>query len=96
MLKDQETIRVDTNASADIKRLISQALVQKTKAKEFYVAPVIIKSKPVGLFYTDRSTSRRNMEDASYDSFLLFSQQVGMLLDRLIANNCSLRSPQLL
>jgi HD-like signal output (HDOD) protein len=86
VLKDQETIRVDTNASADIKRLISQALVQKTKAKEFYVTPVIIKSKPVGLFYADRSTSRRNMDDASYDSFLLFSQQVGMLLDRLMTN----------
>lgn len=85
-LKDQVNIRVDSSTGTETTRLISQSLTQRTKAKYFYISPVIIKNKPIGLFYADRATSHRNMDDASYDSFLLFSQQVGMLLNRLMGN----------
>jgi len=83
-LKENTPIRVDNN-KANIQCLIPQSLTQKIKAKSFYIAPVFIKNKPIGIFYADRSTSRRTMDDASYDSFILFSQQVGMLLNRLMS-----------
>jgi len=85
-MKQQQTIRVDKDSDSEIKRLITQSLTQKTKAKSFYIAPVIVKNKPIGLFYADRSSSGRYLDDSSYDSFLLFSQQVGMLLNRLMAS----------
>jgi len=84
-LKENCPVRVDNN-KASVQCLISQSLTQKTKARSFYIAPVLVKNKPIGIFYADRSTSRRAMDDASYDSFLLFSQQVGMLLNRLMSN----------
>jgi len=83
-IKDQQTIRVDENASQAIKRLLTQSLTQKTKSKSFYISPVIIRGKPIGIFYADRSTSHRALDDTSYNSFVLFAQQVGMLLNRLM------------
>ena len=85
-MKEQQSIRIDNDSNAEVKRLITQSLTQKTKAKSFYIAPVVVKNKPIGLFYADRSSSRRYLDDSSYDSFLLFSQQVGMLLNRLMGS----------
>jgi HD-like signal output (HDOD) protein len=85
-LKEEIPIRVDEDSDSEIKRLVNQSLTQKTKTKSFFIAPVIIKNKPIGLFYADRSSSHRNLDDASYDSFLLFSQQVGMLINKVMGN----------
>ncbi len=85
-IKDQQTIRIDENTSPEIKQLLTQSLSQKTKSTSFYISPVIVKGKPIGVFYADRSTSHRPLDNASYDSFLLFAQQVGMLLNRLMSN----------
>lgn len=86
VLHERVSLRVDDSATADIKRLIPQSLTQQLKAKSFYISPVIVQNKPIGLFYADRSTSHRVLDDASYDSFLLFTQQVNLLLNRLTAS----------
>lgn len=85
VLHERTSLRIDDSATTDVKGIIPQSLTQQLKAKSFYISPVIVQNKPIGLFYADRSTSHRKLDDASYDSFLLFTQQVGLLLNRLMA-----------
>jgi len=84
--KQQQSLRIDESSPDEIQRLIPQSLVQKTKTKSFLVTPIIVKNKPIGLFYADRSLSLRPLDDECFNSFQLFTQQVNMILNRSIGN----------
>jgi hypothetical protein len=49
----------------------------------FFIAPVILHGKSVGLFYADRRISERPLDDESYQSFKHFAQQANLGLDFL-------------
>jgi hypothetical protein len=54
-------------------------------AERFFVSAVQLRGQTVGLFYADRALSKRVLDQESYDSFLLFSQQATLVLDQLSA-----------
>lgn len=63
---------------------IPSSLEGALKTREFFAAPVFINNKAIGLFYADRSASDEPLDQESYDSFTLFTQQAIMLLNNLL------------
>ncbi|OUR81567.1 hypothetical protein A9Q82_09290 [Cycloclasticus sp. 46_120_T64] len=84
--QQRQPLRLNEDSPDETKRLIPQSLAQKTKTKSFLVAPVVVKNKPIGLFYADRSLSHRPLDDDTFNSFQLFSQQVNMILNRAMGS----------
>lgn len=84
--QQRQPLQINNDTPVEIKRLIPQSLAQKTKTQEFLVAPVVVKNKPIGLFYADRSLSQRELDDDSFNSFQLFTQQVNMILNRAMGH----------
>jgi len=82
--KEQLPLRIDEGSPINIKKLVSAPLTDTLKATAFYVSPLIVKNKPIGLLYADRSLQRRSLDDKSFDSFDLFSQQINMVLNRMM------------
>jgi len=53
--------------------------------KNFFISPVIVNTRPIGLFYADRLPSKRPLDKASFDSFEHFSHQASLSVE-LISN----------
>jgi HD-like signal output (HDOD) protein len=52
-------------------------------ANSFFLAPIIINQKPIGLFYADRQPSQRELDTTSFESFKHFSQQACIAIEHL-------------
>lgn len=48
--------------------------------KEYFVAPIIVARKPVGIFYGDCALTKRPLNDAQFAAFNMFAQQAGLAL----------------
>ena len=47
---------------------------------EYFVAPIIVSRRPIGIFYGDQAVSRRPLNDQQYAGFTMLAQQVGLAL----------------
>ena len=48
--------------------------------KEYFIAPVIVARKPIGVFYGDCANSKRPLNDQQFAVFNMFAQQTGLAL----------------
>ena len=60
---------------------ISEEIRLVLASKEFYIAPLILSGRTVGLIYADRKPSSRPLDNESFDSFKHFSQQASQALE---------------
>jgi len=51
--------------------------------KSFYLAPIIVNQRAIGLFYSDRYSSRRPLDETAYEGFKHFNQQACMAIEHL-------------
>lgn len=65
----------------DGKAHLTEAFFDATASREMYMAPVIIRDKPVGIFYAD--AAGQALDQARYDAFRHFSQQAVLVLNHL-------------
>ncbi len=49
----------------------------------FFLMAVVVKGKPIGLFYADRKPSKRPLDEESFSSFQLFCKQAALCLNQL-------------
>lgn len=53
--------------------------------QHFFISPVIVNRRPIGLFYADQHPSRRPLDQASFESFEHFAHQASFTIE-LISN----------
>lgn len=52
----------------------------KIQHPEYFVAPIIVSRKPIGVFYADRALSGQPLNEQQYAGFSMLAQQAGMAL----------------
>lgn len=60
---------------------VSEDIRLALASKEFYIAPLILSGRVIGLIYADRQPSDRELDNESYESFKHFVQQASQGLE---------------
>ena len=60
---------------------VSEDIRLALASKEFYVAPLILSGRVIGLIYADRQPSERALDNESFESFKHFVQQASQALE---------------
>lgn len=79
VIKKAEAIWVQDSQSKNID--ISEDIRLALASRSFYLAPLIITGKVIGLIYADRQPSDRELDNESYESFKHFVQQASQALE---------------
>lgn len=67
--------------SQDKEFSVSENIRLALASKNFYVSPLIISGRVIGLIYADRQPSNRELDNESYESFQHFVQQASQALE---------------
>lgn len=70
----------DTQANK-IKDIVSDDIRLVLASRAFYLAPLVIAGRAVGLIYADRPPSNRDLDNESFESFKHFVQQASQALE---------------
>lgn len=71
---------VDDPASPKWRLYMDDELKNKTSATGFMIAPLIIDQKVIGMFYADRDSSQRKLNQAEFDNFTHFTELANVCL----------------
>ena len=66
--------------SASTKALVSAEIKAAIGEGEFFIAPIIVRGRPIGLFYADNHSSKRPLLRDQFAAFNHFVQQVSLVL----------------
>lgn len=72
-IQDSQNKSGETFVSEDIRLVLA--------SRAFYIAPLLIAGKVIGLIYADRQPSDRDLDNESYESFKHFVQQANQALE---------------
>ena len=75
LAKEKQAIWIKDTQSNDVKGLVTQDVRQVLASRAFYIAPILLSGRVIGLIYADRQPSQRNLDDESFTSFKHFVQQ---------------------
>jgi HD-like signal output (HDOD) protein len=76
----RQAIWLSESNRADLRALITEQVTEVTCGAEFYVTPIEIHNKVIGLFYADRQPSGRALDEEGFNSFRHFAQQGNLAL----------------
>ncbi|QFU23572.1 HDOD domain-containing protein [Shewanella eurypsychrophilus] len=76
----KQSMFVDDPASAKWRLYMDVDLKSKTSATGFMIAPLIIDTKVIGMFYADRASSKRKLSLSEFDNFTHFTQLANVCL----------------
>ena len=80
LLNHQEPLWITSLNDPKWSQLISPALRAAISSKGFFIAPIIIEQRAIGLFYADRADSGQVLSREDYFSFTHFVQQTNLCL----------------
>ena len=78
LITQQRSLLIDPSQPPWDNRLTADPIGELCKGKVFFISPIIVNRKIIGVFYADRAVSNRSMDKASFNSFKLFVQQASM------------------
>ncbi len=87
LITQQRSLLIDPSQSPWDQRLATDPVGVLCKGQIFFISPIIVNRKIIGIFYADRAITKRKMDKASFHSFKLFVQQASMGL-----SHCQSRS----
>ena len=79
MIKNSKPLWI--NDSQNSKFEVDENIRLALASREFFIAPLIILGKVIGLIYADRQPSNRDLDNESYQSFQHFVQQASQALE---------------
>jgi len=82
-IDNEKAIFLNGESSSDMAEKISQELSNVIGTRTFVISPIVVKNKVIGLYYADRSLSKRELPQESFDSFQFFTQQSNLILNHL-------------
>ncbi|PCH59019.1 MAG: hypothetical protein COC19_07840 [SAR86 cluster bacterium] len=75
ILISKESVWIGTEVEpAAYKNQINSHITKLIGSKNGFIAPIVINSRPVGVFYADRAITNRELDLDSYNSFKMFVQ----------------------
>jgi len=80
VLEAREPLWVGQGSDARLKPLLTAQVIEVTGNSPFFVMPVEVNGRSIGLFYADRMTSGRALDEESYMAFRHFCQQANLAL----------------
>ncbi|MEM5786873.1 MAG: HDOD domain-containing protein [Syntrophobacteraceae bacterium] len=83
VIQHQKTIWVNEDPEPEIFALLTREISNLIGNGPFFIMPICIKGKVVGVIYADRTPSGRDLESESFESFAFFGQQANMSLASL-------------
>ncbi|MBA1145566.1 HDOD domain-containing protein [Ectothiorhodospiraceae bacterium WFHF3C12] len=84
VLSDQRPVWVSHLEPGRKQRWLTTSVRQRFAA-DFYVAPLVVRQRDIGLIYADRSTSRRGMDEESFEAFCHFAEECNAAIEQLTA-----------
>lgn len=68
---------------AELQQLLAPQVIDVTQGADFFVTPIEIRGKVIGVFYADRQPSGRSLDEESFNSFKHFAHQGNLALTYL-------------
>ena len=82
-MRKNEPLWIDQHSPGEYKKMVTAGLKKIIHTDAFFLAPIVVKNKPIGVFYADRQPSLRPLDQDIYDSFQHFTQQANLVLNHL-------------
>ena len=82
-LLKKQAIWVKDAKAAEYEDYMTPHIKNTLNAPQFFLAPIVINQKPIGLFYADRQPSRRELDMMAFESFKHFAQQACIAIEHL-------------
>lgn len=83
LVEQKQPIWVKDTQASNMNRLVTPDVRQVLACRAFYIAPIMLSGRVIGLIYADRQPSQRKLDDESFTSFKHFVQQAGHSLQCL-------------
>ncbi|MDH5601454.1 MAG: HDOD domain-containing protein, partial [Gammaproteobacteria bacterium] len=81
LIRHHEPIWIKDTLSQDTKKLVTDEIRFALACRAFFIAPLVISDRVVGLIYADRQPSDRELDVESFESFKHFVQQGNQALE---------------
>ncbi len=83
VIERRESIWLRQTDNAGLRRLLTPRLQEVTCGADFFVTPIEIRGRVIGVFYADRQPSARELDEESFSSFKHFAHQGNLALTYL-------------
>jgi len=83
LLKNRNPVWVTERPNNIIKPLLTEEILALSGGGPFFAMPVAIKGTAIGVIYSDRNQSLRELDEESFENFAFFGRQANMSLDAL-------------
>ncbi|MEW6352878.1 MAG: HDOD domain-containing protein [Pseudomonadota bacterium] len=84
-MDDKESLWVKDSRAPQYYSQLPAHFIDVLQVQAFFLSPIIINQRAIGLFYADREPSARPLDEESFESFKLFTQQANLGLQHLTA-----------
>jgi HD-like signal output (HDOD) protein len=91
ILKAHQPLWIQTDPGEEVSKLLTEDITSITGGAPFYLMPIVVSGKAIGLIYADRHTSGRDLDDDSFASFQHFCQQTNIGLSFISQQGISLQ-----
>lgn len=81
VIKKAKPVWIDDSQSETTDLYVSEDIRLVVACREFYLAPLLLSGRTIGLVYADRKPSGRELDKESYESFKHFVQQASQALE---------------
>lgn len=75
LVDEKEILWIKDTQSNEIKKLVSPEIRKILACRAFYIAPLLLSGRVIGLLYADRQPSNRDLDNESFESFKHFAHQ---------------------
>ena len=83
IVENQKPLWVSERSSQEIKELIPERIANVIGNGPFYASPIVVDGKTIGLFFSDRMLSERDLDADCFQAFKQFTQQASISLELL-------------
>jgi len=83
VLRTKKALYVGEDQPPEILSLLTEEISDMVGSGPFFITPICVKLQAIGLIYTDRNLSGRELDEESFESFCFFGQQANTGLTTL-------------
>ena len=80
LVDEKESLWIKDTQENEVKGLVNPEVRKILASRAFYVAPILLSGRVIGLLYADRQPSNRDLDSESFESFKHFAHQASHAL----------------
>lgn len=94
LMEEPRPVWVSSYADPDMKGRLFGSIFEAIDRARFFVEPVLFAGQTIGVFYTDRHLSQRDLDGESFESFKLFVYQANLGLEYIAKQKLAERASE--